>query len=141
MMDATVSLLTAIRAALLADPAIAGSGAEVLDTFAPPGAPGAYLTMLTRDEDWSTSDTVGQTIGVEIHVWTTPGASTVPDIPDTSLCRTLIAAARRALHHVPLTLTGAHLVLIRVTGSTGPTLDPDGATLHGVITTSSLTGN
>lgn len=136
-MDATVALMAALRARLLADgelPAITG---KIFDR-PPANEATPYLTIgETSYEDWSTSDTDGQNIRVDIGVWQEPAGAD----PDTRVVRALMGHVRRIVHLAPLDLGAHNLVLVRVERAVGPMLDPDGYTLHGVVTVRALTGH
>lgn len=132
--DHTELLLIALRSAMLADPQIAAITTRVFD-WPPAGEP---LPMLTLNaigwSTWDTADSDGQEIKVDVHVWDADGS----DAPDSTRARLLMKHLRRVFHRAPLDLDG--LVLLEVVGGSGPRLDPDGVTLHGIVTLRALAG-
>ena len=132
MLDSTVPVMAAIRAALLSDAALSPLISGIYDR-APTPARGSYLTIGdTSADDWSTATEDGQDHMIDVHVWTQPTSQT----PETSTPRALMGHVRRILHNATgLTIAMPfNLVTIRVTHQLGPMLDPDGATLHGIVT-------
>lgn len=132
--DYTKPLLIALRSAMLADPQIAAITPRVY-RWPPAGEP---MPMLTLNRvgwgTWDTADSDGQEIKVDVHAWDADGS----DAPDTVRVDDLMGHVRRLFHRAPLELDG--LVLIEVVGGTGPLLDPDGVTLHGIVTLRALVG-
>lgn len=136
-MEATTALLTAIRAALLADATVSGLvGARVYDR--PPALCATpYITMgLLSYRDISASDAALQDFSVSVSVFDQP---TGGDQNTTGL-RTLMARVRTVLHRQPLTISGAsHIVTNVIGGQTLP--DPDGVSFQGVTTVQVLVQN
>jgi hypothetical protein len=135
--DATYALKAAVRTALLADSYLNSTlvGLKVVDD-APASHATPYISIDTRSNDWSTSDTDGQEILLDLNVWSQPTSQT----PETATGRDIMAAARRVLHTAVISPASPfHAVLIRVENMLGPFKDPDGTTMHGVVSIRALT--
>ncbi len=135
-LDATFALKAAIITALLADSGINATlvGLKIVDD-APSSHPTPYISIDTRSNDWSTGDTDGQEIILDLSVWHQPPSQT----PETATARNLMTAIRKALHTASLSLTAPFtMTQIRVDNMIGPYRDPDGTTLHGVVTVRAL---
>lgn len=125
-----------MRAALVADSYLNSIlvGMKVVDD-APASHATPYVSIDTHSNDWSTSDTDGQEILLDLNVWTQAASQT----PETGLGRDIMAALRRVLHTAILSPAAPfHSVLIRVENMIGPYRDPDGTTLHGVVSIRAL---
>jgi hypothetical protein len=101
-------------------------------TLAPSSCPTPYISIAHRSNDWSTATEDGQEVLLDLNVWHQPDSQT----PEPGTARTIMALCRQTLHTADLTLTAP--VLIRVTNEIGPFRDPDGATLHGVVSVRAL---
>ena len=135
-MDATFAIKAAIRAALLADATLnaALQGLKIVDD-APSSHPTPYISFAVRSDDWSTATEDGQVVNIDLNVWHQPSTQT----PETGTVRDLMGRVRTLLHTASLTLDAPfHCVQIRAGEMVGPYRDPDGATLHGVVTVRSL---
>lgn len=131
-LDATFALKAAVRGALLANATLnaALQGLKIVDD-APSTHPTPYIEIDTRSDDWSTATEDGQQFSIDLHVWHQPPSRT----PETASARDLMGLVRQTLHNASLTLAAPfHCVLIRVESEVGPFRDPDGTTLHGVVT-------
>lgn len=129
--DATFAVKAAIRALILADATLAAAlkGQKVVDD-APSSHPTPYVSFDTRSNDWSTASEDGQEVLIDINVWTQAASQT----PETAAGRDIMASLRRVLHTANLTLASPfHSVLIRVENMIGPYRDPDGTTMHGIV--------
>jgi hypothetical protein len=134
--DATYAIRAAIRTALLADSALnaALKGQKVVD-LAPSGHPTPYISLETQSDDWSTATEDGQQFTIDVNVWHQAESET----PDSATTRDLMSRVRIVLHTASLSLASPfHCVLIRAGGMVGPFRDPDGKTLHGVVTVTAL---
>ena len=97
---------------------------------APSSAPTPYIEMDPSSSDFSTATEDGQDIRIDLHVWHQPGSQT----PETATTMAIIGHVRRILHTASLTLANPYnCILCRVINQVGPMTDPDGATLHGVV--------
>lgn len=135
-LDATYALKAAVRTALLANSTLSTTlvGLRVVD-LAPSSHPTPYISIETRSNDWSTATEDGQEILLDINVWHQPVSQT----PETATARNLMSEVRVALHTASLTLDAPfNCVQIRVQNMLGPYRDPDGMTLHGVVSISAL---
>jgi hypothetical protein len=104
-------------------------------TLAPPKHATPYISIAHRSNDWSTATEDGQEVLLDLNVWHQPDSQT----PEAGTARAIMSLCRQTLHTVDLTLaTPFHCVLIRVTNEIGPFRDPDGATLHGVVSLRAL---
>lgn len=135
--DATVPLMTAVRTAILADAQIASVTTKVYD-WPPSNVRGPFITLNALSwRTWDTADSDGQEITIDVHAWDMPSH----DGPATATVRSLMTHLRRLLHRGALTVSGHNLVLVEATAGTGPMLDPDGVTMHGVVTIRALVGH
>ena len=82
------------------------------------------------------ADTEAQSLVFDVDVWDRYALGT-----DLSRPRLLMGHVRRLLHLQPLSVPGCNLVLLRCTGAKGPMRDPDGVTLHGIVTVTALAGH
>ena len=131
-LDATTAVLTAIRTAILADGTLSSTLAGSLQvmTAAPSSYPAPFISMDVRSNDWSTATEDGQEIFVDLNVWTQPASLT----PEMASNRTIMDRLRQILHTATLSLSAPfHAVQCRVENQIGPYEDPDGATMHGVV--------
>lgn len=135
--DRQQALISAIITTLAADPALAAVvGRRIYDA-----APAAPLTpcltlKLVSATDGSTADTEAQTLVIDVDVWDRYALGA-----DLSRPRLLMGHVRRLLHLQPLTVPACNLVVLRCTGAQGPLRDPDGMTLHGIVTVTALAGH
>jgi hypothetical protein len=116
---------------LLADVTLAPMlvGLQVV-TEAPAAHPTPYISMALRSRDWSTATEDGQEVMVDMNVWHEPASQT----PETATAAAIMGHCRRILHTEELSLAAPfHAVQARVDNMLGPFRDPDGATLHGVV--------
>lgn len=131
-LDAVTAALTGVRTALLADgtlPGLLGDGLKIV-TGAPSSYPCPYISVDARANDWSTATEDGQECLIDLNVWTQPPTQT----PETGLGRQIMALCRQILHTAALSLPSPfHCVQCRVENQIGPYRDPDGTTLHGVV--------
>jgi hypothetical protein len=135
-LDATYALKAAVRTALLANSTLSTTlvGLKVVD-LAPSSHPTPYISIETRSNDWSTATEDGQEILLDINVWHQPASQT----PETVTARNLMSEVRVALHTASLSLEAPfNCVQIRVDNMIGPYRDPDGMTLHGVVSVRAL---
>lgn len=135
-LDAGSSLIAAVRSALVANSALAGmlAGNKVM-TWAPSSCPTPYIQIAHRSNDWSTASEDGQEVLLDLNVYHQPDSQT----PEAGTARTIMVLCRQTLHTASLTLASPfHCVQVRVTNEIGPYRDPDGATLHGVVTIRAL---
>jgi hypothetical protein len=135
-LDASRALMAAVRAALLADSQLSGllAGHKVLNQ-APSSHATPYISIADRSSDWSTATEDGQAIAFDLNVWHQPDSLT----PETGVIRTIMALCRQVLHTASLSMEAPfHCVQIRVENEIGPFRDPDGATLHGVVSLRAL---
>jgi len=136
--DSTRVVMTAIRSLLLNDSGFSSHTSQVFDRV-PQKTQGTWVTIGdVGGNDFSTSDTFGQAFNIDIHVWHQPQSQT----QETQKVRNVMAAIRRLLHFQNLNLSAPHNdVLMFVTSSTPVMLDPDEATLHGVVSVRVLAEN
>jgi hypothetical protein len=144
--DATTDVLTAIRATLIADAALAAivgmdaSGAVKVYSRPPQHETMPYVVIgdvSTLDD--STSDSFGQHILLDIGCWDQP---TTGQSPSAGKVRQMMARVVALLHMQPdnsgqrarWTIPGRNLVVARVTGSPQILLQPDGISNHGIVT-------
>lgn len=135
-LDATYAIKSAIRTALLNNSTISDAlqGLKIVD-LAPSGHPTPYISLATQSVDFSTASEDGQEITIDVNVWHQPSSQT----PETATARGLMGEVRKTLHAASLSLDAPFsLILMRVTNMIGPYRDPDGATLHGVVTVRAL---
>lgn len=134
--DATYATKAAIRTALLANSSLSTAlkGQKIID-LAPSSHATPFISLETQSMDFSTSTEDGQEIVVDVNVWHQPSSQT----PETATARDIMAEVRKTLHNASLSMESPFiLVLIRVTNMLGPYRDPDGMTLHGVVTVRAL---
>ena len=134
--DATFATKAAIRTALLANATINSTlaGLKIVD-LAPSSHPTPYIQLDARSNDWSTASTDGQEMLIDINVWYQPTSQT----PETATARDLMGLVRSTLHTATLTMASPfNCVQIRVENMIGPYRDPDGMTLHGVVSVRAL---
>lgn len=135
-LDAAASLIAAVRSALLTNSALAGllAGNKVI-TWAPSSCPTPYIQIGHHSNDWSTATEDGQEVLLDLNVYHQPDSQT----PEASTARAIMALCRQTLHTASLSLASPFkCTLIRVTNEIGPYRDPDGATLHGVVSIRAL---
>ena len=136
--DSTRPIMVALRSLLLADAAFTTLTTQVFDRV-PQKTQGTWVTIGdVSSSDWSSSDTFGQAFTIDVHVWHQPPSQT----QETQKARDIMAAVRRLTHMQPLTLSAPHhSVLMFVTNTVPVMLDPDEATLHGVVSIRLLVEN
>lgn len=128
--DATAAVLAAVRSRILADAELVAnlaSSASVYDQ-APEAAATPFVTLnAVSYADWSTDTTDGQEITIDCHVW--------HETPIVSRASRLIMRRLRVLFEFqPLAAAAPfRVVLVQVVATVGPFRDPDGLTLHGVV--------
>jgi hypothetical protein len=131
--DAVFATLAAIRTVLLADSTLSGwlAGDLKIVTAAPSSYPAPFISLAPRANDWSTATEDGQEVVVDLNIWTQPLSQT----PETANGRSIMGRCRELLHTAALSMASPfHCVQCRVENEVGPYQDPDGATLHGVVT-------
>lgn len=131
-LDATAATLAAIRAALLADATLPGllAGNKIM-VMAPSSCPTPYIEMSPSGGDYSTATEDGQDLKIDLHIWHQPSSQT----PETATAMQIMGLVRQIMHTATLAPAAPfHCVFCRVTNQIGPYHDPDGATLHGVVT-------
>lgn len=135
VIDGTMALMTAVRTALLADSALAALGITEVYDRPPEIQQSPFVTIgATRYADWSFADADAQEIFMDISAWN----SSNPQV-NTLATRQIMERVRVILHFATLTLGApARCVLCQVINSVGPMLDPDGSTLHGVVSIRAL---
>lgn len=118
--DPTYYTLKAVRAALLADPVIAGYVGTRIYEQPPQQALTPYIVLgATTSGDFSTADTDGEDVLVEIHCWEEPDTQS----PNTRLPREIVKRIREVLHFASLTLDAPnHPVMAQVVSGTGPAI-------------------
>lgn len=144
--DATTDVLTAARAALIADVALAAivgtdaSGAVRVYTRPPAHMPMPYVVIGDVSTlDNSTSDTYGQHLIFDIGCW---DQSAVGMSPSQAKVRQMMARVIALFHMQPdhsgdravWTIPGRNLIVARVTGTPQIALQPDGISNHGIVT-------
>ncbi len=136
--DSTRTVMAAVRTLLLADTGFAALTTQIFDRV-PQKTQGTWVTIGDIGAfDFSTSDTNGQAISLDIHIWHQPQTQT----QETQKVRLVMEAVRRLLHFQTLTLSPPHHNVVMFVSNTTPVmLDPDEATLHGVISIRTLTDN
>ena len=135
-LEATYALKAAVRTALLANSTLSTTlvGLKVVE-LAPSSHPTPYISIDARSNDWSTSTEDGQEILLDINVWHQSPSQT----PETATARNLMSEVRTTLHTASLSLEAPfNCVQIRVDNIIGPYRDPDGSTLHGVVSVRAL---
>lgn len=134
--DGTIALMTAVRTLLLADTTLQGLGITQVYDRPSPNLNSPYVTIgATRYSDWSWFDGDGQEHRLDVNVWdSSPGQLT-----DTLRLRQVMARVRAVLHYAtPALAAPFNLVLMQVIEATGAIQDPDGTTLHGIVTVRAL---
>ena len=137
--DATIALMTAVRAALLADSALLAllaTSASVYDV-APENAQTPFIAIgVNSYQDWSTVSTDGQLVTLNIDCWDESRSH----YPETTRCRMMMRHCRRILHYARLTPPAPYRsVLMVVANRVGPLFDPDGISIHGILQLQTLT--
>lgn len=135
-LDATYAIKAAIRTALLANTTISSAlvGQKIVD-LAPSGHGTPYISLVVQSNDFSTASEDGQEFEIDVNVWHQPSSQT----PETATVRSLMSEVRQTLHTASLSMNSPYnCILIRATNMVGPYRDPDGATLHGVVTVRAL---
>lgn len=135
-LDATYALKAAVRTALLANATLSAAlvGLKVVD-LAPSSHPTPYISVDVRSNDWSTATEDGQEVLLDINIWHQAASQT----PETATARDLMGEVRKTLHTASLSLASPYnCVQIRVDNMIGPYRDPDGQTLHGVVSVRAL---
>lgn len=135
-LDATFALKAAVRTALLADSTLSATlaGLKIVDE-APSSHATPYISIAARSNDWSTASEDGQEIMLDLNLWHQPASQT----PETAAGRDIMVRLRAALHTANLALAAPFtLTQIRVEAMIGPYRDPDGKTLHGVVSLRAL---
>ena len=130
--DASYAIRAAIRAALLADATLSATlvGQQIVD-MAPSSHPTPYISIVTTSDDWSTATEDGQEFQIDVNVWHQPSSQT----PESGVARDIMSRVRQLLHTAQLTLAAPFTcAIIRAEAMVGPFRDPDGMTLHGVVT-------
>ena len=136
-LDRQQSVLQAMIAGLGADAQLASLvGRRIYD--ARPGRPGTpEITLkLVASTDISSVDTEAQKLTFDVDVWDRYALAA-----DLSRPRAIMGHVRRILHMQPLAVTGCNLVVLCCTAARGPFRDPDGVTLHGVVSVTALAGH
>lgn len=136
-LDRQQAVLSATVAALGADAQLATIvGHRIYD--ASPGRPTTpEITLkLVSGVDASSANTEAQRLIYDVDVWDRYVLASGLARP-----RTIMGHVRRILHMQPLTVSGCAVILLRCTASAGPFRDPDGVTLHGVVTVMALAGH
>lgn len=137
--DATIAAMTAIRAALLADAPLAALLATPASVFdiAPENAATPFVTLGVNSHlDWSTASEDGQVLSINVHCWDESRSQ----YPETTRCRLLMRHCRRVLHYGSFSFTAPYRsVLAVVANRVGPIFDPDGISIHGVLTVQLIT--
>lgn len=136
-LDRQQAILSATVAALGADAQLAAIvGRRIYD--AAPGRPTTpEITLkLVSAADASSASTEAQRLTYDVDVWDRYALSAGLTRP-----RAIMGHIRRILHMQPLTVSGCAVILLRCTTSAGPFRDPDGVTLHGVVTVTALAGH
>ena len=118
--DPTYYALKAVRASLLADSTLSGLvGTRIYDR-APQLTSTPFIAVgATSASDWSTADTDGEEVIIEIRYWEEPDTQS----PETRLSRQIVQRVREILHFSTLTTdTPNHAVLTQVISGQGPTI-------------------
>lgn len=135
-LDATYAIRAAIRTALLANATLSSAlaGQKVVD-LAPSSHPTPYISLAATAVDFSTATEDGQEFEIDVNVWHQPSSQT----PESGAALAIMAEVRKTLHTAILSLAAPYnLVLMRVTNQIAPYRDPDGLTLHGIVTVRAL---
>lgn len=136
--DRTLDVMTAVRTKLLADAAVTALVvARIYDT-APEDVTGPYMTIGSVGyRDFSTSNSEGQDINLDIHCWDIPADR--KNNKDTAKVRSLMASVRRLFHDVALSVPGYNVIVCRVSGGMPVIADAD--EIHGVVSLRVLIGH
>lgn len=134
--DATAAVLAAVRSRALSDAELVAELASVSSVYdAPPEAAATPFVTLNAVawSDWSTDTTDGQEFTLDLHVW--------QELPDrAAICRRIMRRLWTLFEFQPLPAAAPfRVVLSQVVASIGPLRDPDGLTLHGVVSLRVLT--
>lgn len=135
-LDATYAVKAAVRSLLLSNATLEASlvGLKIVD-LAPSGHSTPYISLEVASEDFSTGTEDGQEFTIDVNVWHQTGSQT----PETATARNIMAEVRKTLHTAILVMDAPYNnVLTRVTNQIGPFRDPDGLTLHGIVTVRAL---
>ena len=136
-MDRTAPVSRAIVAKLGADVALTALvGQRIYDVAPARALPPEITIKLVTALDASTADTEAQALMFDIDVWDRYALGT-----DLSRPRLIMGHVRRILHLQAIAPAGCTVFALRCTGAQGPFRDPDGMTLHGVVTVSALAGH
>lgn len=136
--DSTRAIMIALRTMFLADSGFTALTTQVFDRV-PQKTQGTWVTIGdVASSDWSASDVYGQSFVVDVNVWYQPTSQT----QETQKARQVMEVIRRLTHFQPLTLSAPHHCTLMFVQSTTPVmLDPDEATLHGVVSLRLLVEN
>jgi hypothetical protein len=135
--DRQAAVLHALVGALNSDAQLTALvGHRIYD--AAPGrlAPPALALRLVGGADASSADSEAQRLTFDVDVWDHYHLAT-----DLDQSRILMDHVRRILHLQPLGASDCGVVLVRCTASQGPFRDPDGLTVHAVVTVGVLAGH
>ncbi|MBV9245635.1 MAG: DUF3168 domain-containing protein [Methylobacteriaceae bacterium] len=154
--DATLDWLAALRAHLVADAALASivgtdpaSGAVKIFNRPPGHTALPYISFGdTAQRAFSTSDSYGQEILVDVHCWAMR-QSDGNQSSATATARQMMARVEAVVHMQPdlsgdrpaLTIAGRNLLLAQVVERSQLVLDPDGETNHGYLRIAALIGH
>lgn len=154
--DATLDWLTALRAALVADATLAAlvgtdpvSGATKIFSRPPAHVGLPYVSFGdTSQRAFSTSDSYGQEIIVDVHCWAMR-QNDGNQSPATGTARRMMARVEAIVHMQPdrsgdrpsLTIPGRNLLIAQILERSQLALDPDGETNHAFLTISALIGH
>ncbi len=154
--DATLDWLAALRAALVGDATLAAlvgtdpvSGAVKIFNRPPAHVALPYISFGdTAQREFSTSDSYGQEIIVDIHCWAMR-QSDGNQSPATATARAMLARVEAVVHMQPdlsgdrpaLTIPGRNLLLAQVAERSQLALDPDGEMNHAFLTVVALIGH
>lgn len=128
--DRSAAVLAALRTSLLADPALAALVDGRIFELPPARAGMPSLTIrCVSGLDASSADTDAQTLTFDCDVW-----DRFATAGDLSAAHAIMAHVRRILHMQSIAVSGVAVLSVLCTGSQGPYRDPDGVTLHGVVT-------
>jgi len=130
-LDSVPAFRGAVRTAILADATLSSTlvGSKVL-VQAPSSHPTPYIQLTARSQDWATATEDGQEIFLDLHVW----HQRLSQTPETDVARDIMSRLKQVLHTASLSLASPFtLTQMRVDSMIGPYLDPDGTTLHGVV--------
>ena len=136
-LDRQAAILKALIAALSADAPLTALVAHRIYDVAPgrPATPEITLKLVAAT-DASSADTEAQRLTFDIDVWDRYAFAT-----DLGRPRAIMGHVRRILHLQPLSIVGCTLIQLRCTAAQGPFRDPDGVTVHGVVTVTALAGH